>query len=53
MKTFTGTLHVRVKARAKSVARFKRMCADVMSKTATLHVAGWELDEVGGHPGGS
>ena len=46
MKTLTGTLHVRVKARAKSEAQFKRMCADVISKTATIHVAGWELNEV-------
>ncbi len=47
MKTFTGSLRLQVKARAKSEHQFKLLCADVMAKiNPTVQVESWELDEV-------
>jgi hypothetical protein len=47
MKTFTGSLRLWVKARAKSEPHFNELCAGVVAKTKpAIQVVRWELDEV-------
>lgn len=47
MKTFTGSVVLRVSARVKSKRQFQRMCASALARiTSEIVVASWNLDEI-------